>query len=117
MEKLLNLLCKTGHIVSIIIVDKSKHRIIEFTAPLNGLLHIAGAGDEAVGGVGIGGCDVASGSVEFADVLGEIPPVCMLGAVNLNGRRACGDGLGGIPGDEPKIRVMATGEVKQAICR
>ena len=51
----------------------------------------------AVGGVGVGGADVAVGAVEFADVLGEIPTVSVPGSVFLNGQRAGGGG------DDPRV--------------
>ena len=44
-----------------------------------------------MGGVCIGGADVAGGTVEFTDVLGEIPGVSEPRAVLLDGQRAgCG---------------------------
>ena len=50
-------------------------------------------------------------AVYLADVLRQIPAIGVPCAVELNSQRAGGDGLGGIPGNEPKPRVVATGEV------
>ena len=63
------------------------------------------------GSVGIGGGDVAGGAVEFADVLGEIPTVCMPSAADLDDQRTGGDGLGGVPCEQPQAGVMTTGEI------
>ena len=65
----------------------------------------------AVGGVGVGGADVAVLAVELADVLGEVPAVGVPGAVELDSQRTGGDGLSRIPCDIPQGRVVAAGEV------
>ncbi len=49
--------------------------------------------------------------VELADVFGQIPAVCVPCTVLLDGQRAGGYRLGGIPGDEPECRVVTAGEV------
>ena len=63
------------------------------------------------GTVGVGGGEGAAGGVELADVLGEVPAIGVPGTVNLDGQRAGGDGLSGVPGQQPHHRVMTTGEV------
>ena len=63
------------------------------------------------GRVGIGGGDVAGGAVELADVLGEVPTVCMPSAADLDSQRASSDGLRRVPGEQPRAGVMTTGEV------
>lgn len=63
------------------------------------------------GSVGIGGGDVAGGAVELADVLGEVPTVCMPSAADLDGQRTGGYGLGRVPGEQPQAGMMTTGEV------
>ena len=78
---------------------------------MNRLLNITGAGDFTIGGIGIGGGDVTGGTEDFAHVLGEVKAVGVPSAVFLDGKRAGGDGFGGIPGDEPKTRVVTAGEV------
>ena len=89
--------------------------------PSGALIYISIGGDDAVGGVGVGGANEAARAVDFADVLGEIPvdsepplgsspygrvsvdtrPACLTAvgrlvgvpsAVFLDGERACGDG-------------------------
>ena len=78
---------------------------------MDGLLHIAFCAHFAVGGVGVGGADVAGGAVDFADVLGQIPAVGVPGGVFLDGQRARGDGLGRVPGDEPERRMRGAREI------
>ena len=97
--------------MAVVVVDKGQLGVIELAAPLDGLGGASGGGDGAVGSVGIGGVDVTGGAEYFAHVLGEVKSVCIPRAVFLDGKRAGGDGLGGIPGDEPKPRVVAAGEV------
>jgi len=78
---------------------------------LNRLGDIAAGAYFAVGGVGVGGADVAGGAEDFADVLGEIPAVGVPGAVFADGQGAGGDGLGGVPGEQPQAGVAGAGEV------
>ena len=84
---------------------------MELTAPLNWLGNGAGGCYRSVGGVCVGGGDVAAGAEYFAHVLGEIKTVGVPCTVFLDGKGAGGDGPGGILGDESKTRVVATGEV------
>ena len=63
------------------------------------------------GGVGVGGGEGAAGGVEFADVLSEVPTVCIPCAVDLDGQRTGGDRLCGVPCDIPQSGVVAAGEV------
>ena len=97
--------------MAVVVVDKGQLGVIELATPLDGLGGAAGGGDIAVGGVGVGGVDVTGGTEYLAHVLGEVKAVGVPGTVLLGGQRAGGDGLGGIPGDEPKPRVVTAGEV------
>ena len=97
--------------MAVVIVNEAKFGIIVLAAPLDGLGDIAFRRDFAVGGVGVGRADVAGGAVHFADVFGQIPAVGVPGAVELDGQRTRGDGLGRVPGDEPEGRVRGAGEV------
>ena len=72
---------------------------------------VAGGGDGAVGSVGIGGVDVTGGTEYLAHVLGEVKVVCVPCTVLLDGQRAGGDALRGVPGDEPEGRMVTAGEV------
>ena len=63
------------------------------------------------GRVGVGGADVAGGTECFADILRQIPTVCEPRAVFADGKGTGGNGLGGVPGDEPESGVITTGEV------
>ena len=67
------------------------------TTPLNRLVYISCGGDLAVGGVGVGGADVAGGSEYFTHVFGEVEAIGVPGTVFLDGQRAGGDRLGGVP--------------------
>ena len=71
----------------------------------------AGGSHGAEGRVGVGGGDSTFCGVELADVLGEIPAVCVPRAVDSDSQRASGYGLGGVPRHEPHDRMMAAGEV------
>ena len=81
------------------------------TTPLNRLGDVAGGGDGAVGGVGVGGSDVAGSTEDFAHVFGEVEAVGVPGAVFLDGERAGSNGLGGIPRNQPQGGVIGAGEV------
>ena len=61
--------------MAVVVVDEGQLGVIELAAPLDGLGDIAGGDDWAVGGVGVGGADIAGGSEDFADILGEVPAV------------------------------------------
>ena len=97
--------------MAVVVVDEGQLGVIELTAPLDGLGSGADGCYRAVGGVGIGGGDVAGGTEYFAHVLGEVKAVCVPCAVLLDGQRTGGYGLRRIPVDEPKPRVVAAGEV------
>ena len=97
-----------------VVVHEAKFWLPYLTAPLDGLCNGAGGCYRAVGGVGVGGGDVAGGAEDFAHVLGEVETVGVPGAVFLDRQRAGGDGLGGILGDEPKSRVAPAGQVSLA---
>ena len=84
---------------------------MELATPLNRLGDVAGGGYLPIGGVGVGGADVAGGAEYFAHVFGEVEAIGVLGTVFLDGQRAGGDGLGRVPGNQPKRGVMTTGEV------
>ena len=81
------------------------------TTPLNRLVYISCGGDLAVGGVGVGGTDVAGGTEDLAHVLGEVKAVCVPCAVLLDGQRTGGDALRGVLGNEPEGRMVTAGEV------
>ena len=98
-------------IISPIIIHQPQFTIPYLATPLNRLGERAGGCHLAEGGVGVGGGDTAFRRVELADILGEIRTVCVPCAVDSDGQRAGGNGLGGIPGHEPHHRVMAAGEV------
>ena len=98
-------------IITVIIIHHSQLYVVELTAPLNWLGNGAGGCYRSVGGVCVGGGDVAAGAEYFAHVLGEIKTVGVPCTVFLDGKGAGGDGPGGILGDESKTRVVATGEV------
>ena len=58
-----------------VVVCQSGFFIAVLATPLDGLSDAAGGGYLAVGGVGIGGGDVAGGAEDFAYVLGEVKAV------------------------------------------
>ena len=97
--------------MAVVIIHQPELGIVELTAPLDGLSYIALCGYGAIGGVGVGGADVAVGIVEFTDVFGEVPAVGVPGAVFLDGQRAGSRGLCRIPEDVPERRVCGAGEV------
>ena len=97
--------------MSVVVVDEGEFVIMEFAAPLDGLGDIATGGYCSIGGVSVVCADVAVDAIDLADVFGQIPAVCVPCAVLLDGQRAGGYRLGGIPGDEPECRVVAAGEV------
>ncbi len=88
-------------VISVVVIDQSEFGIAVFTAPLEGLDGAAAGCDFAIGGVGVGGADVAIGAEHFADVLCQIPAVAVPCAAFLDDQWAGGDGLGRIPCDEP----------------
>ena len=97
--------------MAVIVVDETEFGIIKLAGPLDGLFHITCRGYLPIGGVGIGGANIAGGAVEFANVLRQIPAVGEPGAVLLESQRAGGHGLSRVPGDIPERRVVAAGEV------
>jgi len=97
--------------MSVVVIDEGEFVIMEFAAPLDGLGDIATGGYCSIGGVSVVCADVAVDAIDLADVFGQIPAVCVPCAVLLDGQRAGGYRLGGIPGDEPECRVVAAGEV------
>lgn len=50
-------------------------------------------------------------TVDFANILCQIPAVGVPGAVELDSQRACGDGLGRVPGEKPQTGVVTASEV------
>ena len=71
----------------------------------------AGGCYRAVGGVGVGGGDVACGAEDFAHVLGEVKAVGVPCAVLLDSQRAGGDGVHRVPCYQPKAGMGGAGEV------
>ncbi len=98
-------------IVTPIIIHQTYFAIPHLTTPLDGLGDGVGGGHGAEGSVSVRGRNIACGAVELTDVLGEIPTVGIPSAADLDSQRTSGGRLGGIPGDEPKSRVVAAGEV------
>ncbi len=84
---------------------------MELAAPLDGLGDGTGGCYFAKRSVGIGGVDVAVGAKHFAHVLGEVEAVGAPGAVLLDGQRARGYRLRGVPQQQPHHRMMTAGEV------
>ena len=82
--------------MAVVIVDEGEFGVVVLAAPLDGLGDIAVCCDFSVGGVGVGGAEVAVLAEDFADVLGEIPAVGVPCAVFADGQRACGDRLSGV---------------------
>ena len=76
-----------------------------------GLGDITRGGYGAIGVVSVGGGDVASGAEYFAHILGEVDAVGVPSAVLLDGKRASGDGLRGVPGDEPQAGVVTACQI------
>ena len=70
---------------------------MELATPLNRLGDVAGGGYLPIGGVGVGGADVAGGAEDFAHVFGEVQAVGVPCAVLLDGERTSSDGLGALP--------------------
>ena len=97
--------------MAVVVVDQSQLRVVVFTAPLYRLYKVAGHGDRAVGGVGVGGADVAVLAVDLTDVFGEIPSIGEPSAVYLNSQRARGGGLRGVPGQQPQCRLCRASQV------
>ena len=97
--------------MAIVVVDETEFDVVELAGPLYGLLYISVCRYLAVGRVGIGRAEIAGGAVYFADVLRQVPAVGVPCAVFLDGQRARGDILRGIPGNEPQAGVSGSGEV------
>ncbi len=91
--------------MAVVVVHQSELRVVVLAAPLDGLGDGTAGCHLAVGGVGVGGTDVAGGGVGFPDVLGEIPTVGVPCAVLLDGQGAGGNILCRVPGDEPEAGV------------
>ena len=102
-------------IIPIVIIHQSQLFIVELATPLNRLGDVAGGGDGAIRGVGVGGADVAGGAEDLAHVFGEVEAVGVPGAVFLDGERAGGDGLGGIPRYQPQGGMIGAGEVATSL--
>ena len=98
--------------MAVVVVDESEFGVVVFAGPLDGLGKTAFCRYLSIGGVSIGGADVAGGAVDFADILGEVPAIGMPGTVFLDCQRAGGDGLGGIPGNKPHTGMVRAGQVK-----
>jgi hypothetical protein len=97
--------------MAIVVVNEAQFAIVVFAAPLDGLGDVAGGGDLAEGGVGVGGADVAAGAEDFADVFVLVVGVAIPSAVLLNGEGTGGNGLGWIPHDVPKSGMGGAGEI------
>jgi len=97
--------------VAVVVVHQGQLCVVVFTTPLNRLDEIPGHGDSAVGGVGVGGTDVAVLAVDLTDVFGEIPSIGEPGAVYLNSQRTRGGGLRGVPGQQPQCRLCRASQV------
>ena len=97
--------------MAVVVVDEGELGVVVLAAPLDRLGDIAVCCDFSVGGVGVGGAEVAVLAEDFADVLGEIPAVGVPGAVFADGQGARGNGLSRVPGEEPQAGVAGAGEV------
>ena len=104
-------------IVAVVVVNEAEFGVVILAGPLDGLGDISFCRYLAVGGVGVEGADVSVLSVDFADVLRQVPAVGIPGGVFLDGQRAGGYGLGRVPGDEPECGWAARVRSQQAICR
>ena len=89
--------------MSIVVVGETELGIVELAAPLEGLCDVSVGGHFTIGGIGVGGGEVAVGGEELADVLCEIPAVGVPRAIFLDGKRAGGDGLGRSPEEVPEV--------------
>ena len=85
----------------VVVVDQPKLIIAVFAAPLDGLGDVPFGGDFSVGRVGVGRTQVTGFPEDFRDILGQIPPVGVPGAVFADGQRACSLGLSRVPEQEP----------------
>ena len=103
------------NIISPIIIHQSQLLVIELTTPLNRLGDVAGGGYLPIGGVGVGGADVAGGAEDLAHVFGEVEAIGVPGAVFLDGERAGRDKLGGIPRYQPQGGMIGAGEVATSL--
>ena len=79
--------------MAVVVVDEGGFGVVVLATPLDGLGDIAICRDFSVGGVAVGGAEVAVLAEDFADVLGEIPAVGVPGAVFADGQGARGNGL------------------------
>ena len=94
-----------------VVVHEAEFWLPHLTTPLDGLGNGADGCYGAVGGVGVGSGDVAGGAEELTDVLGEVEAVGVPCAVLLDSQRAGGDGLRGVPRNEPEAGMGGAGEV------
>ena len=94
-----------------VVVYHAEFVIPYLAAPLDRLGNGAGGCYGAVGGVGVGGGDVAGGAEELTDVLGEVEAVGVPCAVLLDSQRAGGDGVHRVPRNEPEAGMRGAGEV------
>ena len=97
--------------MAVVIVHQTQLSIIVLAAPLDRLPAVTAFRYTTVRRVVVGGADVAGGAEDFADVFGEVPAVGVPGAVFADGKGARGDGLSGVPRDEPERGVGGAGEV------
>ena len=97
--------------MAVVVVDEAEFSIMVLAAPLNRLCHIPGCVHLTVGGVAVGGADVAGGAEDFADILRQVPAVGVPGAVFADGQGARGNRLSRVPGEEPQTGVVTASEV------
>ena len=83
--------------MTVIIIHHAQLRVVELAAPLDGLSDGTGGRYFTERGVSVGGVDVAVGAEDFAYVLGEVEAVGAPSAVLLDGQRARGYRLRGVP--------------------
>ena len=76
--------------MTVVVVDETEFGVVVLAGPLDGLGDISVCCDFSIGGVGVGGAEVAGGAEYFADVLGEVPAVGEPGAVFADGKGAGG---------------------------
>ena len=97
--------------MAVVVVDEGELGVVVLAAPLDRLGDIAVCCDFSVGGVGVGGAEVAVLAEDFADVLGEIPAVGVPGAVFADGQGARGNGLSRVPGEQPQAGMVTASQI------
>ena len=85
----------------VVVVDQPQFFIVVFAAPLDGLGDVPFGGDFSVRRVGVDRPQITGFPEDFRDVLGQIPPVGVPGAVFADGQRARSLRLRRVPEQKP----------------